>query len=124
MPAPNSRRPDFFAPGHDRFTCKPAVGAHNDPNFLAKTSTNGRHDLLECLHRAIAGVALAIAKLSKKRNVSTKAVERQVAVVAIVAVKISALLATMERIIGRNKINTISALLRGMAFTPRWISAP
>jgi hypothetical protein len=47
---------------------------------------------------------LAIAQLSKKRNVSTKAVERQVAVVAIVTVKISALLAAMEWIVGRIKI--------------------
>src|SRR5271165_7417146 len=39
-----------------------------------------------------------------KSGMSTKAVERQVTVVAIVTVKISALLAAMERIVGRIKI--------------------
>ena len=56
------------------------------------------------IYGAIAGIALAIAQLGKKGNVSAKAVERQVAVVAIVAVKISPLLAAMERIVGSIKI--------------------
>ena len=69
-----------FAPGHDRFMGKTAVGAHNDPNLAAETLANGRHDLLECFNRALAGIPLAIAQLGQERNVTAKAVERQVAV--------------------------------------------
>ena len=52
-----------FAPGHDRFTGKTAIGPHDDPNLTSKTSANGRHDLLECFNRAVAGIPLAIAQL-------------------------------------------------------------
>src|SRR5580704_21924 len=93
-----------FAPGHDRITGKTAIGAHDDPNLAAKPLANGQHDLLECFNRALAGIPLAISQLGKERNVTAKAVERQVAVGTIIAVKIGALLAAMERIVGRIQI--------------------
>jgi hypothetical protein len=65
---------------------------------------NIARDLLEGLHRTLAGIALAISQLGKERNVTAKAVERQVAVGATIAVKIGALLAAMERIVGRVQI--------------------
>src|SRR5271165_3582774 len=83
---------------------KTAVGSHDDSNPAAKPLANGRHDLLERLNRAIAGIPLAIAQLGQERNVTAKAVKRQVAVGTIIAVKIGALLAAMERIVASIQI--------------------
>jgi hypothetical protein len=44
---------------------QPANRFGSGQRFLAKTLTNCRHNLLECLNGAITGVALAIAQLSK-----------------------------------------------------------
>jgi len=94
----------LFAPGHDCFTGKTAIAAHDDANLAAKALANRGHDLLERFNGALAGIALAIAQLGKERNVTAKAVQRQVAVGPIKAVKISPFLFAMERIIGGIKI--------------------
>jgi hypothetical protein len=45
-------------------------------NFNAKMLANGRHNVLQCLKGAVAGVGLAIPQLANYQNVAAKEVER------------------------------------------------
>src|ERR1700745_1253085 len=89
-----------LAPAHDRLPSKTAVGPYDDPHLVAKTPANGRHDLLQCFKAPFARIAFTIPQLGQERNVTAKAVKRQVAVGTIVAVKVGPFLAAMERIVG------------------------
>ena len=79
----------------------------------AKALPNGWHELLERFDGARAGIAFAIAQLGQERDVTAKAVQRQVAVLAVVAVKIGPLLVAVQGIVGGVKIqHNLGALAR------------
>src|SRR5208282_5791510 len=101
------------APAHDRFTSKTAICPYDDSHFAAKTLANSGHDLLKGFNGPLAGIAFAISQLGQKRNIAAKTVQRQVAVVPIITIKVASFLAAVERIVRGVKIqHDLGALAR------------
>ena len=65
---------------------------------------NDRHDFLERLHRPLARIALGIAQLRPKRDRPAKTVKRQIAITAVISMKEDSLLRSVQRVVGRVKI--------------------
>jgi hypothetical protein len=93
-----------FDPGHELIAAEARVTAHDDRDVFAKAFTNRRDDLLQGCQRAVAAIAVRRAQLRPQRDVATEAIERQVAVAAVVTMEEAALLLAVQGIIGGVKI--------------------
>ena len=93
-----------FDPGHQLVATKAAVAAHNDLRVLAEARANGGNDLLQGIERAVTAITIRGAQLRPERDVAAKAIERQVTVVAVVAVVEAPFLAAVNAVVGRVEI--------------------
>ena len=93
-----------FAPGHNLLATETAIGAHNDQRFGA-TFSHRQNDLLKRIDCAASRVSIAGAKLGPERYRADKGKQRQVTVAAIEAVKETAFLMTVQRVVGGIQID-------------------
>jgi hypothetical protein len=88
-----------LAPRHQRLAGKAAVGAQDDAHFLPLLA-DLRHDAGNRLDRAGAGVDVRAAQLGQQQVPAAEHIERQIAVIVIIAVKEPPLLMPEERDVG------------------------
>lgn len=100
-----------LAPGHDGVPAESSVATQDEAHLFSEAFADERHDPLQGFDGSLGGVALAVAKLSPERDISTEGVGRNVPVVAIVAVETGSFLGDMERVVGGIEINDDCARL-------------
>lgn len=87
-----------FAPGHQLLTGEAGIGAQHDAD-LGPTLTQLAHDALDLLNRAGGRVDVGGPQLGAQKVIAAEDVERQVAVVAVVAVEEPPLLVAVQGIV-------------------------
>jgi hypothetical protein len=93
-----------FAPRHDVFSGEPSVATHDDLHLLTESLADGGNDFSQRFHRTLGSIAITGTQLGPKRNVSAKAVERKVAVVAVVTVVKTTFLLAVNGVVSGIKV--------------------
>src|ERR1035437_3347117 len=102
-----------FAPAHQILSTKTAVASHDDSHRRPRAA-NLLDNLRQLLHRTRRAVDIGWPQLGAQQMLATKDVERQVAVAVVVAVKESAQLMAVDRIIGGVEVEHNLLRWRGM----------
>ena len=88
-----------LAPAQDVLAAEPGIAAHPDPG-PGPASADLRHDPRQFVHRACRRIDIGRAQPGAQHVLAAGDIQRQIAVVPVVAVEEPALLATVQRIVG------------------------